>query len=147
MEIDEDRDVLQISDHNLITVEFDGRRKNNYRFKNSKMEGVNYYRKDRETLESFGDEVERLWRNRDINSIEEMTVSMIEVADVLLKKEYKRKISGEGKWHKVEAPWMNEEIRRGIKERKNINRKRRNCKCDKGKKILEQKYKEQKEKV
>ena len=72
---------------------------------------------------------------------------MIEAADRTLKKKVRKRVSEEGIWRKIESPWMNEEIREAMKERKKINRKKRNCKDPKEKEILEIRYQAQKEKV
>ena len=65
---------------------------------------------------------------KEIETVEEMTASMVEVVDKVLKKEYERRVNEDG-WHsRVEATWMKEEIRNGIKERKKANRRWRRCK-------------------
>ena len=56
-------------------------------------------------------------------------------------------MSDEGEWKRIENPWMNEEIREEINERKKINRKKRNCINPKVKENLENKYQAQKERV
>ena len=76
-----------------------------------------------------------------------MTISMLEVADRTLKKIFRRRISDEGEWKKIESVWMNDEIREAIKERRKINRQVRNCKNPVEKDRLAKLYQAQKEKV
>ena len=57
MIIDKGREVLQISDHNLVSVELDVRRGRNHSYK-KKWIREEYYRKGEDYLKVFGDEVE-----------------------------------------------------------------------------------------
>ena len=54
---------------------------------------------------------------------------MKEVAEELLKRRYRRKTDSKGEKIK-EKPWMTEEIRKQIKQRKTFNRLMRNAKSD-----------------
>ena len=135
VKIDEDRDVMQISDHNLVSVEFNARTKSGYKFGKKWIMGE-YYRKGEDAMKEFGDEIERVWEERDIKTVEDMTLSIVEVAEKVLKKEFRRKVSDEDGWKKIEEPWMNEEIRLAIKERKRINRKRRRCRCKREREVV-----------
>ena len=143
MRIDEEREVMQISDHNLVTVDLKVRLGRGYDF-GKKWEKVEYYRKGVDAMKEFGDEVESEWRERDIKTVEEMTMSVFEVAERVLKREFRRYVSEEKGWVKIAEPWMNEEIRLAIKERKRINRKRRRCRCEKERRRLWDEYMTQK---
>ena len=147
MKIDEDKESIDISDHNLISIEFNAREKSGHNYNKKKWVEEEYYRKGESALKEFGEEVEKIWSTRNIESVEEMTLSMIEAADRTLKKKVRKRVSEEGIWRKIESPWMNEEIREAMKERKKINRKKRKCKNPKEKEILEIKYQAQKERV
>ena len=147
MKIDEEKQVLHISDHNLISIEFKARQKCGNSYNKKKWEEVECYRKEDAALTEFGDEVEKEWSNRSIESVEEMTISMLEVADRTLKKIIRRRISGEGEWESMESVWMNDTIREAINERRKINRQRRNCKDPVERERLTRLYQAQKEKV
>ena len=62
-------------------------------------------------------------RLEEVSRIENMNKIMNEVKEDKLKKRYRRKIVQENKVK--EEPWLNEDIRRGIKERKELNRRKR----------------------
>ena len=47
----------------------------------------------------------------------------------------------------MEKVWMTDEIRKGIKERQRLNRELRKCVREDRRKILDKKYKEQKQRV
>ena len=79
-----------------------------------------------------------------IEKVQDMIISMSEAADKILKRVFKRRIGGSEYKKAVECEWMNEEIRSNIKERKRINRKKRNCKEEGKKNVMEEEYKEQK---
>ena len=147
MKIDEEKEVIHISDHNLISIEFKARQKCSNSFNKKKWKEEECYRKDESAMKEFGDEIEKEWKNSNIESVEEMTISMLEVADRTLKKIIRRRISEEGEWKKIESVWMNDEIRGAINERRKINRQMRNCTNPVEKDRLEKLYQKQKEKV
>ena len=126
MKIDEEKDVIDISDHNLISIEFKARQKCGNNFNKKKWREEECYKKDDSALKEFGDEIEKEWKSNGIESVEEMTISMLEVADRTLKKIIRRRISDEGEWERIESVWMNDEIREAINERRRINRQMRN---------------------
>ena len=147
MKIDEEKDIIDISDHNLISIEFKARQKCGNNFNKKKWREEECYKKDDSALKEFGDEIEKEWKSKGIESVEEMTINMLEVADRTLKKIIRRRISDDGEWEKIESVWMNDEIREAINERRRINRQMRNCKNPEEKKRLEKLYYAQKEKV
>ena len=147
MKIDEERDIIDISDHNLISIEFNVRQKSGHSYNKNKWIEEEYYKKGEDALKEYGDEVENIWKNRKIESVEEMTLSMKEAADRILKKIIKKRVSEEGEWKRIESVWMNEEIREAWKKRREINRKKRKSKNTEEKEKLENDYQRQKEKV
>ena len=147
MKIDEEKDVIHISDHNLISIELKARQKCGNGFSKKKWREEECYRKDESALKEFGDEIEKEWKSNGVVSVEEMTISMLEVADRTLKKIIRRRISDEGEWERIESVWMNDEIREGINERRRINRLMRNCTDPVEKDSLAKQYQAQKEKV
>ena len=88
-----------------------------------------------------------MWSTRNIESRQEMILSMVEAADEILKKKIRKRVSEEGEWTRIECAWMNEEIRESIKKRRNINRKKRKCKNPIEKEELENEYQLQTEVV
>ena len=147
MKIDEEKDVIDISDHNLISIEFKARQKSGNNFNKKKWREEECYKKDDSALKEFGDKIEKEWKSKGVESVEEMTISMLEVADRTLKKIIRKRISNEGTWERIESVWMNDEIREAINERRKINRQMRNCKNPEEKKRLAKLYYAQKEKV
>ena len=69
--------------------------------------------------------MEEEWGKGGIIDKEMEDESLVEKANEVLGKTIKRKI---GKNRKIESIWMNDEIRKGMKKRREINRKHRNCK-------------------
>ena len=102
MKIDEDKESIDISDHNLISIEFNARGKSGHNYNKKKWVEEEYYRKGESALKEFGEEVEKIWSARNIESVEEMTLSMIEAADRTLKKKVRKRVSEEGIWRKIE---------------------------------------------
>ena len=147
MKIDEEKDVIDISDHNLISIEFKARQKCGNNYNKKKWREEECYKKDDSALKEFGDEIEKEWKRNGIESVEEMTISMLEVADRTLKKIIRRRVSDDGEWERIESVWMNDEIREAINERRRINRQMRNCKNPEEKKRLAKLYYAQKEKI
>ena len=65
-----------------------------------------------------------------------------EAAEENLKTKYRRR---KGTERGKEQPWMNEEIRRGIKERRKLNKIHRNCRNEQDREDAWKNYSEQKE--
>ena len=72
-----------------------------------------------------------------------MDKSLIECADSILKKLYKRRIGIDNDEIIVEKPWFTEEIRSEMKKTKELNRKKRNCKTIKEKETYTKEWEEQ----
>merc|ERR1712106_1207774 len=147
MIIDEDKEKIDFSDHNLISVNFKMREGYKNRFKKGEWKIGDYYRKGEDAMKEFGDEIERIWKEKKVEKVQDMIISMSEVAERILKREFKRRVGGSENIKAVECEWMNEEIRNNIMERKKLNRRKRNCKEEERKIIIEEEYKNQKDKV
>ena len=103
MKIDEERDIIDISDHNLISIELNVRQKSGHNYNKNKWIEEEFYKKGEDALKEYGDEVENIWKNKKIESVEEMTLSMVEAADRILKKKIKKRVSEEGGWKMIES--------------------------------------------
>ena len=62
MEIDEKKEVINISDHCLINVKCNIRGKDKNKFRKIEWEEEEYYRKDQEAMEEFKKEMMEKWR-------------------------------------------------------------------------------------
>ena len=147
MRIDEEKDIIDSSDHCLISLDIKTRENGKNKFRKKRWKTGTYYRKDKDAMKEFGDEVEKRWREKKIEKVEEMVTDMKEAADKILKKNFKRRIGDEGGGKIVARRWMTDEIMKGMKERRRINRERRNCEDETKKKELNKAYEEQKWKV
>ena len=143
MKIDEEREEMDISDHNLTTVLLKSTEKHD--FAKDSWEEIVYYSKKKEDLYIFTKEMEKELLSTEINKIEDMNKLMNKVKEEKLIRTYKRK-KGEENQIK-EQPWVNEEIRKGIKQRKEFNRRKRNENNTTKKTELEEKYKQKKYEV
>ena len=146
MKIDEKKDVLDISDHHLVTFSLNIENKNN-NFNKKQYEITEYYTFKIEALKEFIEEVEKRWKIHKINNIEEMDISLKECADAILKRIYKKRIGTENDEKVSEKPWFTEEIRAEIKKKRDLNRRKRNCNNNEEKDYLTREWKKQKDKA
>ena len=123
MRIDEEKQVIDLSDHNLVTVVFKATKKVSG-FGKGKWEEVVYYSKKEQDLEKYIKWVEERIKINRVDRIEDMNSILVQARNETLTKRYKRKVTPD--YEKKEQPWVNEEIRRKIKERKESNRRKRN---------------------
>ncbi|MEL6646065.1 MAG: endonuclease/exonuclease/phosphatase family protein, partial [Pseudomonadota bacterium] len=142
MHIDEEKEECDISDHNLITITLDVKYDNGKKFNNKKWKEITYIKDDADSIIKYINEIENKITDQ-INNIEKFNKILKEASDKHLKKTYKRRINKE---NKIEQPWITEEIRQGIKKRKEWNRKQRNTVGEERERFFEQ-YLEQKFKV
>ena len=140
MEIDEDKEILDCSDHNLLSVTLNIRKADKNKFRKAVWVEGEYYRKDEIALEDFRKEMSSRWRVEEAEKVENMITDMKEGADITLKKTFKRKIAADGEKKIEEKEWMNEDIRRERKESQKLNREKRNCKDESLKEELEEAY-------
>merc|ERR1739840_41468 len=145
-EIDEEQEVVDYSDHNLITVTMSMEQKKK-EFKKNKWRKGKYYRKDGEVMGEYERGLKERDRDKGEMEIEEICEDMVKEAEIKLKKEFRKKIGTEGKEEIEENEWITEEIRRTIKERREINRKKRNSKEGIERTTLERKWLELKYRV
>ena len=125
MIIDENQELLDLSDHNMITVLIKCSGTPSYR--KAVWEEQTYFKTDQESMERFTRELQNKIETEHIQNIEDFNKIMKNVAEEKLKGKYRRKVI-DGEERLQEKPWMTEEIREGIKQRKAANRLRRNSK-------------------
>ena len=122
MEIDEEKEIINCSDHNLISIKFRIRELNENMFRRTRWEEGEYMSKDKEALKEFREEMIKKWSDNDREKVGEMIVDMMEAADKTLKKKFKKRVAGHGKSKVEDKEWMTKEIRREMKERSRLNR-------------------------
>ena len=118
MEIDEKKKYFDLSDHNLIEVTLNKKDKNTNITRRERWETHEYYKTDKDSLEKFRKEVEENLKGIQDICIEELNAVLLNTANKILKRKYKKKIKGEGADQVEEQPWITEEIRQCIKKRK-----------------------------
>ena len=119
MIIDEDKEEIQFSDHNLVTISIGLRGGGGVSFGKDKKKVVTeyYYKKDAESLRQLREELEETW---DIGlSYEVLWGRLEEAQDRILKKQRRRRIGDKGGERIIESAWMTEDIRKGIKKEEN----------------------------
>ena len=142
MTIDERRDMIEISDHCLLVVHLEMKKKDNRIGRGWYQR--EYYRFDEVRVQRFRDRMEENLSAINDVKIEGLNRLIGEAAEETLKAKYRRKEKSGGE---KEQPWINEEIRRGIRERRNLNKTHRNCRNLQDKEEAWKSYVEQKEKV
>lgn len=144
--VDEERELLDISDHNLLTVTLKIQT-GSVNFRKGKVTRKPYLKTDEDSLEKFSVELEKRLVMREVENMEDLNGLMKEVAEKTLKGVYQRRVNE--KYSIKEPPWITKEIREEIKKRKDINRKKRNARNQTAteKDMLCQEYKHQKRKV
>lgn len=108
MRIDEEKEIFDLSDHNLMEAEFkttDERKE----YKVKEWVERKYYKTDRRSLDKFRQSLEDSVNRTRVDGLEELELRMKEVADKVLERTYrKREVKhGEGE----EPIWINEELR------------------------------------
>ena len=106
-----------------------------------------YYNFDERSTDLYIRKLEETLENGNVNTIEEFNMMVEDASNQTLKRSYKQRIiMNNDKIIAKEPPWINAQIRSGIKKRKQLNREKRHCK-DKDKKEAMEKYIHQKKKV
>ena len=142
--IDEDREILDISDHNVLTLELKIKTENT-NFRKREVVRVKYIKTDQESLEKFAVEMQRRLQTKDAETFEELNKKIEEVSESTLKAVYQRRVNQK---HSVtEQPWITVQIREEIKKRKELNRKKRNEENQREKSLIDNAYRDQKRKV
>ena len=140
MWIDEERDVLDISDHNLVAVNF--RRIKRNQPQNQWKKQV-FYSLEAERLRNYREDLAVRLSNEN-PTLTNMERHMREAADANLKRVYRRKTDNRGN---TEPPWVNEDIRAGRRERRRLNKIHRQWRGAEGKEEAWQNYQTQRMKV
>ena len=125
MIIDEDKEEIKFSDHNLVTIKIGLRGRGGVNFgKDKEVMVEHYYKKDSESLRQLREELETTW---DIGlSYETLWGKLEKAQDKILKKERRRRVGEKEGVRIVESAWMTEAIREGIKRRRELSRNARN---------------------
>lgn len=142
MRIDEEREILDISDHCMIEVKMNIAREKTEKWREWKE--TYYYSTKEQKMDKYRKEIEERLHEITEPSMKQLNKIIKVAADKHLKSKSRRKINEEG----VEEPlWMNEEIRKGIRERRRRNKEHRKCTNENNREISWIAYREQKEKV
>ncbi|XP_068203640.1 probable inactive protein kinase DDB_G0270444 [Palaemon carinicauda] len=140
--IDDEKLNFDISYHNLITIELEFMRDQNENFNKGRWEEIKYFGTDENSLREYTTRVKEILRDRQIDRIEGKDLIIKEATEEKLARVYRREVLKEEKVH--EQPWMNDEIRKSIKERKDLNRKKRNESNIEVKRVLQEIYDQKK---
>ena len=140
MEIDEEKQYFDLSDHNLIEVTLERKDKITKTAEKERWETHEYYKTDKDSLEKYRKEVEKNLKYKQDISIEGLNAVLRDTANKILKRKYKKKIKGEGEDRREEQPWITEDIRQSIKLRKEYNRAKRNASTPQEVKHFNEKY-------
>ena len=120
MKIDEEQRWYDLSDHNLIEATFKWQTEKKW---NKGEQEVKYYWKlNEQSLKEYREDLEIRLDCGQINDIQQYNNAMRAAANNKLKRRYIRKKNK----NEEEPPWMNREIKNGIKLRRKTNRERRN---------------------
>ena len=126
MIIDEVKEEIRFSDHNLISIRIGLREGGGVEFGKDKRKVVKeyYYKKDKESLKRLREELEGVWEVG--MGYEGMWGKLEEVQNRILRKERRRRTGIKEGEEIIESEWITEDIREGIKKRRELNRKSRN---------------------
>ena len=144
MHIDEEKMIIDGSDHNLITVDLHIRNKN--AMKKAKWQTYSFYTTNEEAIKKYIEELGTMWATTEKN-LQDRLDDMTTKAETDLKRTKKRKIGGDEENKIAEKIWMTENIRIEIKKRKELNRQKRYGKTENETKQLTLKWQIQKAKV
>ena len=144
MKIDEEREIFDLSDHNMITVELKLPKRRNTNFEKAKVITRTFLKTDDESLLKFSTEVDaRLCGN--VKCIKEVNDVITRSAKELLQAKYRKRVLPEKQVK--EPPWITEEIKKKIKERRSVNRLKRNSRNAEEKELLTDMYQKKKKEV
>ena len=120
MKIDEDKERCVLSDHNLLTAKFElkGQKKEKKKEKDKE-----YFTKGKKALSKYRERLEEEWKKNQIKSVSDITKSMKKIAKEVLLRRFKDKGN-----KKEDKKWINDNIRKEIKKRKELNTAKRNSK-------------------
>ena len=126
MSIDEEGDVINFSDHNLITLELKLRGGDLVKYSKGKWETGTFLKKDPDSIRKLTQELDRVWVKG--MGYEDMWKNLMVAQDKILKSNFRKRIGDSKEGEVEEAEWVTQEIRDGIAERRRLKRKQRNSK-------------------
>ena len=112
--IDEDKELCDLSDHNMIEIEVAIKAESKKQYKGWITK--EYYCKNDKAMEEFSREMKSKVEIEKPKDMKELNDIMKSTADKVLKRKYRRRVEDEAAIE--EPPWMTEEIRDGIRRRK-----------------------------
>ena len=119
MEIDETQDVFDLSDHNLIDIELKLNTIHHRFDKKYQWIEKECYNFDERSTDLYIRKLEETMENGNVNTIEEFNMMIEDASNQTLKRSYKQRIiMNNDKIIAKEPPWINAQIRSGIKKRK-----------------------------
>ena len=123
MYIDENREELNISDHNLVKTWFNINRGEKTTWKKPKYEQKVWYKKDPESMKKMEKELlSMIGKKTGFNQV----MKKIKIAQEKTLKVVKRvKIGRRGETHIAAAEWFDEELKENIKKRGRLSKKQR----------------------
>jgi len=146
MEIDEDKVKFDLSDHCYISGNFE--MESNVTNWKTDWETKEYYKvNDQNLMQQFVAEVENKVIEDRVENIVEFENVLKNGAETILKRTIRRRRRRCGVGEKFEPIWINEEIRREIKHRRELNRHRRSVVDPMTREYYWNEYSKQKEKV
>ena len=145
MHIDEDKMIIDGSDHNLITVNLKIKEKN--ALKKAKWKTNSFYTTKTEEVKEYIKDLGDMWEDGEEKDLQERLDDMGKKAEISLKRTARRKVGGEEDNKVAEKVWMNDEIRGEIEKRRVLNRKKRYGRSENESQQLEKNWRQQKSKV
>ena len=144
MKIDEERQKIDISDHNLIQVQIKVNTEK-INFQKGIWEEYTYFKTDEENLKGYREEVRNMPYRERINKMEKFDDIVEKTAKKTLQTKYRRK-KIDGEQIIIEPEWINDKIREEIHKRKSLNRQKRQLIGEEQERV-HQLYLEQKERT
>lgn len=141
MIIDEDKETVDLSDHNLMEIKL---KKGTRPIMNTtETKKVEYYKKDEGSLLAYLRDVAGECNNEESMTLGKLEEIMKKAADRRLKRVYRERRTDEG----TVPPWVTQEIKDEIAVRKKYNRKKRNATSDQDRERWKAEYQKQKKTV
>ena len=144
MKIDDEKEKIDISDHNLIQVQIKVNTEK-INFQKGVWEEYTYFKTDEETLKGYRGEVKNMLSRERINKMEKLDDIVEKAAKKTLQTKYRRK-KIDGEQIIIEPEWINDKIREEIHKRKSLNRQKRQLIGEEQERV-HQLYLEQKERT
>ena len=146
IEIDEDRQIMDGSDHVIMKTKINfGNGKKVWKKPEWKIK--EYISDNKQDIDNLVDYIEGKWNRESPNNPQDMLEEISMHVEEKLTRKTKRRVGIENGIKVVENLWMTEEIRKGIKLRREYNRRKRNAATTDNKENLEKLYKNQKFRV